>query len=54
MREFPTILRELIDLVPVKPSAGSDVEHVIRVLKTYGLLKTDYRLRLDRPSQPRP
>ncbi|HEX4625460.1 MAG TPA: hypothetical protein VH231_13480 [Solirubrobacteraceae bacterium] len=39
--EFPTILGGLIDRTPVNRSAGSDAQHAIRVLKTYGLLKSD-------------
>jgi hypothetical protein len=41
MMEFPTILAELIDKTPVNRSAGTDAEHAIRVLKAYGLLKSD-------------
>jgi len=36
--EFPTVLQELIEGTPLDRSAGSDTEHVIRVLKAYGFL----------------
>ena len=39
--EFPTILDELVSLTPKSRSAGSDLEHAIRVLKVYGLLPDD-------------
>jgi hypothetical protein len=36
--EFAPILADLIAETPVKRSAGSDAEHMIRVLKAYGFL----------------
>ena len=41
MIEFPSILAELIVDTPVKRSAGSDAEHMIRVLKAYRLVSSD-------------
>jgi hypothetical protein len=38
MLEFTPILEELIAGTPTNRSAGSDVEHAIRVLKTYGFV----------------
>ena len=37
--EFPTILKELVDMVKIKPSYDSEVLQILRLLKIYGLLK---------------
>lgn len=37
--EFPEILRFLISETPTGQSAGSETEHVLRLLKVYGLIK---------------
>ena len=36
--EFAPILADLIASTPLDRSAGSDAEHMIRVLKTYGFV----------------
>lgn len=36
--QFPEILQELIDLVPLGRSAANHSEHMVRVLKAYGFL----------------
>jgi hypothetical protein len=36
--EFAPILAELIAQTPLNRSAGSDAEHMIRVLKAYGFV----------------
>jgi len=38
--EFPQILKELINMVEVKPSYDSEALQTIRLLKKYGFLKT--------------
>ena len=38
--EFPQILKELIDMVEVKPSYDSETLQTIRLLKKYGFLKS--------------
>jgi hypothetical protein len=35
--EFPEVMRYLIDHTPLNRSAGSESEHVIRLMKIYGL-----------------
>jgi hypothetical protein len=39
--EFPDVLSYLIEHTPTRRDAGSESEHVIRLMKVYGLLRDD-------------